>query len=155
MEIKLRTGEICLIDKEDYAVINQHKWYIEGWGYARRNKKFVNGVPDSESLRMHRFLLKPPVGVSIDHINGNKLDNRKSNLRLCTVAQNNFGRGIKKDNTSGCKGVHFNKPTGKWMARISANGKRKYLGLFETKELAYSSYKKASKELHGDFANLN
>lgn len=154
MEIKIHNNTTCIIDKEDFSRVSKHKWYLDDWGYARRNKKFKDGTADSDPLRMHRFVLKTKSKLVVDHMNGNKLDNRKTNLRLCTVAQNNFGRGIKKDNTSGCKGVHFNKPTGKWMARISAYGKRKYLGLFKTKELAYSAYKEVSKELHGDFSNI-
>lgn len=95
----------------------------------------------------------PPKGMHIDHINGNRTDNRIVNLRLATVAQNIQNQKIHRDNTSGFKGIAFHKPTQKWMSRIKANNSVHYLGVFETKEEAYAAYMDASKRLHGEFSN--
>lgn len=88
----------------------------------------------------------------IDHINGNKLDNRISNLRLASRCENQMNVPITSANTSGIKGVCYNKSAGKWQAQIQANNKRFYLGLFSSKDDAALAYLSAEKKLHGDFA---
>ena len=91
-----------------------------------------------------------PMESEVDHINGNKADNRKKNLRLASRNQNRYNCPIQKNNTSGFKGVS---PRGnKWRALIYSNGKRYFLGDFPTPELAHMAYCKAAAELHGDFA---
>lgn len=95
----------------------------------------------------------PPKGMHIDHVNGDKTDNRIANLRLATVAQNIQNQKIHRDNTSGYKGVVFHKPTKKWMARIKANDQVHYLGVFDKPEEAYTAYMDASRRLHGEFSN--
>lgn len=82
--------------------------------------------------------------MHIDHVNGKTDDNRKSNLRLATVKQNLENTGKPKNNTSGFKGVSFNKPTKKWMAYIKNHGKRIYLGLYLTPDLAFAAYCEAA-----------
>ena len=90
----------------------------------------------------------------IDHINGNRSDNRLINLRLATHAENSHNMKTHKDNTSGYKGVYFQKRRGKWAARIQINGKRKELGRFNTPEEASDAYKTASIKYHGNFSRL-
>jgi hypothetical protein len=98
---------------------------------------------------MHNVIM----GVKgIDHANGNGLDNRRSNLRPFTGAQNHWNSGISRTNWSGHKGVGWNKAEGKWRARIQANGKRLFLGYFDTAEDAGHAYDAAARELHGEFA---
>ena len=145
-----------LVDDNDMPLVSQYKWYLQGRGYAYRNRKYKNNIRDVGEIAMHRMILglTDPT-IHVDHINGNKLDNRRENLRICTIQENNLKRGIRKDNTSGAKGVHFNKKTGKWMARISIGNKRYYLGLFTLKEEAIKAYNKACKKYHGKFAQLN
>ena len=91
----------------------------------------------------------------IDHINGDKSDNRITNLRDVTRQQNQFNRGKTRNNTSGYKGVSFYKHAKKFAARIKIDGKLKYLGLFDSKEEASDAYKRAAKELHGEYYNDN
>ena len=89
----------------------------------------------------------------IDHINGNKSDNRISNLRLATASQNLSNKGITKSNTSGYKGVSFNRTKKKWMASIKVNKKSINLGYFLTPEEASEAYKAAAIKHHGEFAS--
>jgi hypothetical protein len=92
-----------------------------------------------------------PLEREIDHIDGNGLNNKYNNLRIATRAENMWNRKA-KPSTSGLKGAQFIKRINKWQASISCNGKRKYLGLFSTAELAHMAYCKAAAELHGEFA---
>lgn len=94
----------------------------------------------------------PPVGMEIDHINGNPEDNRWCNLRLATSGQNKHNSGVRKNNTHGFKGVSHVR--GRWMASIRLNWKRHYLGCFATPEEAAEAYAKAARELHGEFAKV-
>lgn len=90
----------------------------------------------------------------IDHINGNKSDNRWANLRPATVAQNTWNSSVPQNNSSGHKGVSFSKSKRRWTARISKNYRLRILGYFDTKEEAIEAYQKAAKRLHGKFAKL-
>lgn len=92
--------------------------------------------------------------VLVDHVDGNILNNSKENLRSCTKAQNLHNRGKQENNTSGYKGVSFDKKRNKWQAGIGWKGKRIGLGRYDTPELAYDAYCRKAKELHGEFHNL-
>ena len=90
---------------------------------------------------------------TIDHINGDKLDNRIENLRAATVGQNQHNRKTNANNTSGYKGVSWNKGCNKWLSQIKLEGKRIHLGYFDNLEEAAEVVRKAREELHGDFAH--
>src|SRR5205085_1670250 len=106
-------------------------------------------------LWLHRFIMNTPKGMYTDHINFNKLDCRKENLRICTYAQNNQNRKLRIDSKHRYKGVGFNKRYGKWYSRITFNSKRRFLGSFLTEELAAQAYNKAAKIYYKNFAVLN
>jgi hypothetical protein len=93
--------------------------------------------------------------LSIDHINGNKSDNRVSNLREASRSQNQHNQPMYKNNSTGYKGVSFCKTTGKWKATIGKSTNRFYLGVFNSPQEAAHAYNKAAIELHGEFAVLN
>ena len=97
----------------------------------------------------------PPTGFDIDHKDRNKQNNHPDNLRLATRSQNNYNATKRKRNTSGYKGVSFDKARGKWDARLNADSKTYRLGRFDTAELAAAAYNEAARQLHGDFARLN
>ena len=152
-EIILR-GEkrrIALIDAGDYEEVSKYKWFFTGHRYAARHIK-VNGRRKYEY--MHRFLLKPKAGFETDHINGDGLDNRRANLRVCTVSQNQANRPPPKNNVSGVKGVSYVKTRtrkAKWLAGIEVNGKAINLGWFRTKESAAKARKIAEEKYFGEF----
>ena len=110
-EIQLTQGKVALVDDEDYEYLNQWKWYANEWKggklYAVRNVRKNKQYIGYES--MHRLLSSnKDKKLVTDHINGNTLDNRKSNLRICTISENTKNRQIQKNNKSGFKGVRYN-----------------------------------------------
>jgi hypothetical protein len=151
-EIKLTKGYVALVDDEDHKWLLQFKWYADEQGYARRN---VGSGLKRVVVRMHREILQAPKGFEVDHINGNKFDNRRCNLRLATHNQNQQNCVAYKNNTSGFKGVTWNKRDQKWCAQIRINSKRKHIGYFDDPIEAAKAYDKAAKELHDKFAQTN
>lgn len=151
-EIPLSKDKVAIVDKDDFFELIKYKWYFNK-GYAARDLWL--GDKKKKTLLMHRTLMKTPNGYDTDHINQNKLDNRKSNLRICTRSQNSVNKGLQKNNKSGYKGVHFFKQTKRWMATIYINKKRVHLGYFSKAEEAAKVYNKALKEHYGSFALLN
>jgi len=152
--IRLTQGEFAIVDDADFEYLNQWKWYFKKYpktGYATR-APWENGK--QYTLFMHTLILKTPKGMCSDHINGNGLDNRKSNLRTCTYQQNAFNRKKRQNMTSRFKGVNWHKGNRKWEAGIKINGRRIYLGEFDLPIEAAMAYKKAALEYHGEFARL-
>lgn len=152
-QINLTKGKAALVDDKHFERVNAFKWHYSNSGYALRKiyKGTRNGKKLYENQAMHRLLVDIPDGMQIDHINGDKLDNRQANLRQCTNQQNGCNRGKTAKNTSGFKGVS---PCeyGRWQAGIRVNGKRLHLGHFLKKEDAAEAYKAAAIKLHGEFA---
>lgn len=111
-----------------------------------------------KAIRAHRIIWLIVTGEwpsqYIDHINGDPCDNRWINLRPATPQQNQCNRRMAANNTSGFKGIWFNKNEQKWVANISTHGRKHSLGYFDTKEAAYAAYCSAAEKLHGEFANL-
>lgn len=151
--IELTRGFVVVVDDDDYERHAQYRWCFDG-RYAVRRKRDTDGVSRKVYLH-HEIMGKPPTGMEIDHKNRNKLDCRRENLRLCTVAQNRQNGSLQSSNKSGYRGVHFSKHVRKWVAQITTNGKMRHLGIFKTAEAASRAYNTAAMNLHGEFANLN
>ncbi len=158
--IILTNGLETIVDSSDADLV-RFKWRAQkslyGYYAARWNKK-EDGT--REYIYLHRVILSRILNRSInnheqaDHENNNKLDNRRSNIRLASVAENNRNIGISKNNTSGYKGVSWNKQHQRYEAYIWFNRKKRRLGLFDDPKEAHKAYCNAAKELHGEFARL-
>lgn len=133
------------IDLDDIEKIKDHKWSFATSGYTSTGKA-------SNRLYMHRFIMNPPSNMQVDHINGDKLDNRKSNLRVCTVQQNRFNSKLSSRNKSGKTGVYYARKEQKWVAQIKVNKKCKYLGSFSFFEDAAKVRIAAENKYFGEFA---
>jgi hypothetical protein len=127
-EINLTKGFITIVDDKDFELLNQWKWHCLN-GYAAR-REYFGGKKKSEYIFMHRFLNKTSKGFDTDHINRNRLDNRRKNLRTVTHQQNAFNPKIGKLNTSGFIGVSWDKITRSWKTHITLNNKYIHLGRF-------------------------
>lgn len=150
-----RNNEICakcLIDIEDIDLVKNIKWHRSD---LQRSTYYCISN-DNQWRRIHRLILGiTDENVFIDHINHNGLDNRKSNLRICTNQQNICNCNIPKNNKSGCKGVYWAKDKQKWAVQVSINNKTKYIGRFTEYEDAVKARNEAAKEYYGEFANEN
>lgn len=148
------TNEPILFDLEDYDKIKDYCWYIS-FHNNKKDKRVRTNIRDCNNKRttlfMHKLIM-PNDFMVIDHINRDPLDNRKSNLRICTQAQNTYNR---KGNGGIYKGVQKRKYDGKWIASIGYNGSHYYIGAFDTPELAALAYNEKAKEFFGEFAYLN
>ena len=158
--IALTHGKIAIVDESYHEVVSQRKWHTIG-NQKRTTPNIYAGRTEIRNGKqiivfMHREILgiEYEDETQVDHINGDGLDNRRSNLRIATPCQNAWNQGRSSRNTSGYKGVSWNKKEGKWIARITVKGHRYFLGYFATAELAYAAYCEKSRELHGEFANV-
>jgi hypothetical protein len=104
---------------------------------------------------LHRYLTKAPAGSVVDHVNGDPLDNRRCNLRVCTSHQNHFNVPKPRHNTSGFKGVSWKRSRRPWHAHIQHHGKKIHIGCFATREGAAEAYNDRARILFGEFARLN
>jgi hypothetical protein len=144
--VPLTRGVEAIIDAEDAEKVGQWNWYC-GTQYVQR----TNHTRCSPStVKLHRYLMGE-TDCLVDHKNGNKLDNRKFNLRLANKSQNGANSKMTTRNRSGFKGVYFHKSTSKWQAQIRHNCKFVYLGLFDAPEKAHAAYVAASQKYHGAF----
>lgn len=148
-----KNNEICakaLIDLDDVDKVKNIKWHRSD---LQRSTYYCISN-NSEWRRIHRLIMGvTDKDIVVDHINHNGLDNRKSNLRICTSGQNTCNCLTSKNNKSGHKGVYWSKERKKWCAQISINNKTKGLGRYDTIEEAIEARKKTAKEYYGEFAN--
>ena len=180
IELKIKKLELDILKELHYEfflpIKNYENYSISNFGIIKNNKTnrimkqdirkdgykqiklYKNGI--MKSFRVHRlvakaFLENPDNKPKVDHIDENKSNNNVKNLRWSTVQDNSYNRGKQINNTSGFKGVCFNKHANKYKAQININGKRKHLGYYETPEEASNAYETKAKELHGDFYYKN
>lgn len=150
--IPLTQGLHAIVDDEDYEWLVRWKWH------ARKGRHGVYALrwePGGKGryLRMHRVIMSPGEDEVVDHINGDSLDNRRCNLRVCDIQQNSFNQRAQRGAVSSYKGVSF--CGGKWHSRITVYGNTLFLGQFDTEEEAAQAYNEAATKHHGEFARLN
>jgi hypothetical protein len=151
MTIKIK-GYSVLIDDDMAPMVLARKWHVSD---RKRGIYFATSIlfPDGKrrDVKLHRFIMECPPGLLVDHRNGDHLDCRRENLRVCTIAENTRNEPMLKTNTTGYRGVSFHKRRGKYRAYIKFNNRYIHLGYFETLEAAAEKYKKTAKELFGEF----
>lgn len=151
MEIQLTQGQTTIIDDSDYPKVSKYKWCANKLG----GKFYAVSNSAGKTILMHRIVIDAPSMTEVDHINGNALDNRRSNLRLASHKENSQNRSFLKRNTSGYTGVFLEKKTNRWNAQIKIGYRHIHLGVFAEKEDAARAYDKAAKKHYGEFARLN
>lgn len=155
-EIKDAKGLIALIDKEDFEKVSKYKWnghkkpYDKTWYFSASIKISRDKY---KRLELHNLIMDCPSGLYVDHIDGNGLDNRKQNLRICTFTENRRNRRKHKPFSSKYKGVL--KDNDCWRGCIWNEGRSIYLGCFNSEIDCAKVYDAAARELHGKFASLN
>lgn len=150
--ILLSNGQVAVCDGSDYDKVCGHKWTFQK-GYAAITD---NASKPRHTIKMHQVIIPTvPEGMCIDHINGNRLDNRRINLRIVTLAQNTHNSKSRTSSTSQYKGVSYDKSRGKWIASIQLQGSTKHLGRFDIEEDAANAYDNAAIEAYGKYAKLN
>ena len=159
MEITINSpkhGEFkFLIDDEDYEKVKDYRWYVvvdEDRRYVRAHEKKSENY---SKVRLHRLIMNYSGNMFVDHINGNGLDNRKENLRICTNSENNMNSIKRKKGTSVYKGVSFDKSRNKYESYITINKKKIHLGRYETEEQAAQAYNNVVENHFGRFARPN
>jgi hypothetical protein len=149
-KIRLPHGKYTIVDDDDFDNLNQYKWHVHTKGYAVRHGKSDDGL--GRTIRMHREILCAPEGLQVDHINRDKLDNRKNNLRLCNNSQNHMNKNVRVDNSSGHPGVSWSKISNKWHVYLNIDGVRKNLGFYSDIKRAIAARVKAEKKFYKEFS---
>lgn len=152
--IELTQDKRAVVDDSDYEYLSQWSWYYKestGGGYAARNTRDSEGV--RTTMRMHRQIMAASKSEHVDHKNGDKLDNRRNNLRFADMTQNMWNRK-KQSGSSIYKGVTWNKKEKRWRAQIQINKKKIILGRFKSEYEAGKAYMKSAREHFGEFTRL-
>lgn len=151
--IELTQGRVAIVDDDDYPMLIAYSWYFDNAcsGYAGTT---IGGRKNKQHIKMHRLIMNAPVGMEVDHINGNTLDNRKENLRLATRAENARNRR-KATGKYLHKGIARDARGGNWTAQLQVD--RNYFAVhgLANELVAAVAYDYLAKQHHGEFAGLN
>jgi AP2 domain. len=154
LPVPLTRGYVALVDASDYPrVIAAGRWHARPHGrtvYAQRHISLSDGRRSTQ--QMHNFITGV---IGVDHVNGDGLDNRRTNLRVTTQAQNCANTRRRSNNKSGFKGVSWKANSRAWVAQIKRGDKSHHLGLFSDPEEAARAYDAAAVELFGEYARTN
>lgn len=145
--LELTQDRFAIVDEDLYQELSKHKWYYDAHNKCASRRD----IKTKKIVKLHRVITNPTKGFEVDHINGNGLDNRRENLRIVTHHQNCMNTKRQRNNTSGFKGITWDKQMKKWRARISVNRKPVLLGLFKNKFEAALVYEQAATRYFGEF----
>ena len=155
-EIPLTQGKVALVDAADYDWLMQWKWHARpckiGF-YAARSARRADGI--QYDIRMHRLIVSAPQGSTVDHANHDGLDNRRSNLRVCTLSENARNTHSRKGSSSPYLGVSWASRDSKWRTQISLNGRKINVGYFDDEMAAARAYDAAARKHFREYANPN
>jgi hypothetical protein len=147
---KLKIVGQALVSSEMFYLVKDFKWHLSNHGYAR------TGGYNQKCVLLHKILYQTPKGLYIDHINGNKLDNRKENIRFCTRQQNSMNSKLQRVNTkTNRKGISFDKKNNKYRVYLTIHGKQIFGGYFKTEAEAINARLVLEHEYFGEFSCLN
>lgn len=146
----LNSHRTALVDDEDFEFLSTFRWYVKYYNQSI----YASTVFKKKLVTMHRIIMGFPP-LTVDHIDGNGLNNQRENLRICTKAENLRNKQKFCGTSSIFKGVYWNTERKKWQAQISVNNKNITLGRFHEEKEAARAYNVAAKKYYGDFANLN
>lgn len=152
-EIQLTQGKVALVDDEDFEWLSQWNWYANK--DPRNHRYYAKRICGNKWLKMHRVIMGAKQGEEVDHINGDGLDNRRCNLRVCTHSQNSMNRIKSKNTSSKYLGVCWFSVQKRWVVQKIVRGKRHWGGSFKNEEDAGRRADELAKELHGEYATLN
>ena len=144
----VKSGRSFIFDPSDFDLISDYSWSVDKDGY-------VLGIKDDKRVRLHRLLLDAPRHLVVDHINGDPGDCRRENLRLATQRKNTYNSCTPKSNTTGFKGVCFDKKRGKYLSSIHPSGRTVFLGYYDEPEEAAHAYDRAASFYFGEYAKTN
>lgn len=154
--ITLPTGQTTMIDETDLDLVSARSWSALPAGKKTYARVTVKKAGRSKSLLMHRLIMDPPEGFQIDHRDGDGLNNRRSNLRICTASENRCNQGkLGGNHSSQFKGVSWNREKKRWQALLAYEGRREFLGYFTNEYDAAQAYNFAASTLHSAFACPN
>ncbi len=148
-KIPLTHGKFAIVDDDVYLHLSPFKWHFDRHGYAKRTLPI--GPFTRKKVSMHRMVAQTPKGMDTDHINGDKLDNRRENLRACTRSQNLLNRGAQKNSTTKQKGVFWYKRYNKYEVQLMVRKVKHNLGYYQSKDEAVRVAADFMKKNHGEF----
>ena len=147
-EIRVNLAKTIIVDDEDLPLLSKYRWYA---AHIKKRAWYAQCVTSGTCILMHRLILGAKPGQLVDHIDGNGLNNRRSNIRIANNAQNQHNT-TKTRGRSKFKGVSFKTRKNRWEASIRVNGKRHWLGIFKEEAAAAAAYRSAAMRLHGEFS---
>ena len=152
--IRLTNGQDTLVDDVDYEHLAKYQWRVSMQGYVTRQQGSARRKT-RQTIVMHREITDPLPWLHVDHVNGDRLDNRRCNLRVCEPRQNNYNKKAQYNNRSGYKGVRYCRRTGRYAVSITYGRRDIWLGRHDTPEDAARAYNRAAREYFGEYACLN